>query len=100
VKFSGKHYAQTADIDLGARAWTPIGYGMYIDDGRGISFSGHFNGNGHSISNLKIGGVAIGVFTASCRADAILYFHENFQRDKKMSDDCSAQAEAQFARLN
>lgn len=41
---------QTADIDLGGMDWEPIGKNRYY------SFGGVYNGNGHTISNLKIQG--------------------------------------------
>ena len=48
--FSGKAYRMTADIDLAAFAdFTPIG--NYEDD---IPFTGIIDGDGHTISNLKI----------------------------------------------
>ena len=43
------YYIQTADIDLKGKSWTPIG--LY-DDSRHY-FSGHYNGNYHSIKNLS-----------------------------------------------
>ena len=45
------HYILTADIDLGGKAWTPIGDG-YLDSV--YSFTGTFDGNGHTISGLNI----------------------------------------------
>lgn len=41
----------TADIDLAGKIWTPIG--VCSDWTRG-HFTGTFNGNGHTISNLKV----------------------------------------------
>ena len=46
-KYAGKYFRLEADLDLNQRVWTPIGtYGKY--------FSGHFDGNGHSISGLVV----------------------------------------------
>ena len=46
-----KHYKQTANIDLASVAnWTPIG----LNTPATSQFSGSYDGNGHTISNLKI----------------------------------------------
>ena len=45
--YSGKTIVLTADIDLGNEEWTPIGNSSK-------KFSGHFDGQNHTISNLKI----------------------------------------------
>lgn len=45
------YYILTADIDLGGKAWTPIGDG-YLDSV--YSFTGTFDGNGHTISGLNV----------------------------------------------
>jgi len=49
------YYELGADIDLGAWGnWTPIGSGTYM----GVdAFIGHFDGKGHTISNLTASGV-------------------------------------------
>lgn len=44
-------YILTADIDLGGKAWTPIGDG-YLDSFK--SFPGTFDGDGYTISGLNI----------------------------------------------
>lgn len=48
---NGKYYKLDNDIDLSSTAykdnWTPLGAGTR-------AFEGHFDGNGHTISNLKI----------------------------------------------
>lgn len=46
-------YILTADVDLGGEAtpWTPIGYGP---TGDGYIFTGSFDGNGHTVSNLYL----------------------------------------------
>ena len=41
------YYRLTADIDLGGVAWTPLGTGL-------VPFAGHFDGQGHVISNLTV----------------------------------------------
>ena len=46
-KYQGKTVILGADIDLANMDWTPIGKS-------GTSFNGTFDGNGHTISNLKI----------------------------------------------
>jgi hypothetical protein len=50
--YSGKTVVLTADIDLNNEEWTPIGQ----TGGNGVAtyFRGRFDGNGHTISNLKI----------------------------------------------
>ncbi len=45
---SGTVYRLTADLDLGGRAWTPIGFDS------NLPFSGCFDGGGHRICNFKI----------------------------------------------
>lgn len=45
--FAGETVELTADIDLNSEEWTPIG-------NAGNTFQGNFNGNGHTISNLKV----------------------------------------------
>ena len=45
--YSGKTVALAQDIDLNQIEWTPIGDGIH-------AFMGNFNGNGHTIKNLKI----------------------------------------------
>lgn len=46
--FTGKTIKLTADIDLGENLWQPIGTQI------SLSFSGDFDGNGHTISNLLV----------------------------------------------
>ena len=68
TSFQGKVVALTSDIQLRGQ-WTPIGMGKY--DGAshsvyGAAFDGIFNGNGHSISGLRIStgsaGESVGLF--------------------------------------
>lgn len=44
---AGAYYVLTDNIDLGAHYWTPIGNGSH-------QFNGHFDGQGHEISNMSI----------------------------------------------
>ncbi|WP_164906072.1 S-layer homology domain-containing protein [Gudongella oleilytica] len=47
------NFIQTADIDLSGVSWTPIGWvSNYYD--QNLPFNGHYDGQGYSISNLKI----------------------------------------------
>ncbi len=50
INYSEKYFLLENNIDLNNIEWTPIGYGDYY-------FSGYFDGNGHTISNLKISDV-------------------------------------------
>ena len=45
--YGDKFYRLTADIDLGGMEWMPIGM-------EGASFAGYFDGNAHTIRNLRI----------------------------------------------
>jgi putative cell wall-binding protein len=58
------HYIQMADIDLGTAPWNAGDGWLPIGDGD-TSFSGVFDGNGYSITNLTIqrpGGMYVGLF--------------------------------------
>ena len=46
--YTGKHFRLDANLDLDGREWTPIGY---TDT---AAFGGHFDGNGHTVSNFRI----------------------------------------------
>lgn len=46
-QYEGKYFSLLCDIDLNNLDWTPIGNGIY-------SFMGIFDGNGHTIKNLRI----------------------------------------------
>lgn len=48
----GAYYQLGADINLGSSGWTPIG--SYTDASVNSPFTGVFDGNGHTISNLQI----------------------------------------------
>ena len=50
-QFKGKYFKLTADIDLNGINWTPIGTNSKGDH---MAFLGHFDGAGHTISNLYI----------------------------------------------
>ena len=56
--YEGKYFVQTADIDLGGKEWTPIGFQDINDaktDGKAAApFSGVYNGNGYKITGLSI----------------------------------------------
>lgn len=49
AEHQGSYYKLTADINYN-NTWSPIGTGTEEDDGE---FFGYFDGNGHSITNLK-----------------------------------------------
>jgi ankyrin repeat protein len=67
-RYAGKHFKLTRDIDLNGLNWMPIGlYSRGYSDRDGVlhpgtscEFSGHFNGNGRTVRNLK---VDLGVFS-------------------------------------
>lgn len=52
VSFQGKTIKLSADIDLGGKEWTPIGW--YKDKNSAAPFEGTFDGSEHTISNLYI----------------------------------------------
>ena len=53
--FKGKTVNLNSSIDLNSEEWTPIGNGSRLSNIiSGRSFQGTFNGNGNTISNLKI----------------------------------------------
>lgn len=47
ITYSGKYFSLLCDINLNNIDWTPIGNGIH-------SFMGNFEGNGHTVENLKI----------------------------------------------
>ncbi|MCR4740070.1 MAG: carboxypeptidase regulatory-like domain-containing protein [Lachnospiraceae bacterium] len=47
--YSGETFMLTSDIDLSAHYWTPIG------NSYAHTFKGTFNGNGHTITGLRVG---------------------------------------------
>ncbi len=60
--YAGKHIRLTANVDLGGRAWAPIGFSRI---GRTLAFSGVFDGNGRTISGLSlkhVGKEPVGLF--------------------------------------
>lgn len=60
--YANTFFKQTADIDLGNEAWTPIGKMDNANDKK--SFQGTYDGGGYQITNLKItnGGRHVGLF--------------------------------------
>ena len=57
-KYKDTYFELTEDIDLGGKAWTPIGKtasDLLSGGGNYCFFSGNFDGNGHTIKNLSIG---------------------------------------------
>ncbi len=48
TKFEGVYFKLTVDLDLGNKLWAPIG------QIKANYFSGHFDGDGHTISNLNV----------------------------------------------
>ena len=56
--YKGETVVLTADIDLNNTAWTPIGSFNYDRDAQAyanvVAFMGTFDGQGHTISNLKV----------------------------------------------
>ena len=39
TSYEGKYFTQTADIDLGGKEWTPIGYCLSFKDSHGVSMN-------------------------------------------------------------
>lgn len=46
--YEGKYLKLSADLDLGNKPWSPIGFS------KGGAFRGNFDGDGHTISNLNV----------------------------------------------
>ena len=63
--FAGKYIALDADIDLNGEAWTPIGH----CEGGLMTFQGHFDGRGHTVSNMTIGSKDTPVADSGYRMD-------------------------------
>ena len=85
-------YVLTADIDLAGAEWTPLG--TFVPSGESeeeqempsldYAFIGTFNGNGHTISNLKIDqpeGWALGLFGCIAGAEISNFTLENAEVD-------------------
>lgn len=56
VTFEDNYFILENDIDLALNEWIPIGY-YYADEEKGnlvYSFNGHFNGNGHKVTNVQM----------------------------------------------
>ena len=82
------NYVLTADIDLAGSEWTPIG--TWVPSGEteeeqeipspDHAFTGTFDGNGHTISNLKIDqpqGLTLGLFGCIANAEVRNFTVEN-----------------------
>ncbi len=57
AEYAGAYFRLTADVNLGGRAWTPIGKHATYHNGSNYvvgDFSGVFDGDGHTISNLFV----------------------------------------------
>ena len=89
------NYVLTADIDLAGVEWTPIG--TWVPSGESeeeqeipspeFAFTGTFDGNGHTISNLKIDqpeGLALGLFGCISGAEVRNFTVENASVDGSM----------------
>ena len=50
--FSGTYFLMTADLDYSEKSYTPIGNGYNLYN----RFCGHFDGGGHTISNVTLSG--------------------------------------------
>lgn len=53
--YKSKYYKLTADLNMKANNWIPIGYAS-----TSYAFTGNFDGDGHTISNISINGVYSG----------------------------------------
>lgn len=51
--YAGETIALGNDIDLAGKTWVPIGYSSRSSDTSGYVFSGTFNGQNHTITNIK-----------------------------------------------
>ena len=62
--FSGETVRLCKDIDLGSVEWTPIGGNSNTDGSSARRFSGIFEGDGHTVSNLSVseGNFYVGFF--------------------------------------
>ncbi|MBP3413140.1 MAG: heparinase II/III family protein [Oscillospiraceae bacterium] len=52
--FAGQTFRLGADLDLASREWIPIGGNTTAPSNSGYAFAGTFDGQGHSIRNLRI----------------------------------------------
>jgi The GLUG motif len=62
------YYSLSNDITLTSENFTPIG----VSGGTGVPFNGHFNGNGHVITGLKISGDIFYCGFFGCTSDATI----------------------------
>lgn len=78
ASYSDKYYILTADIDLSGKVWAGIGVIRYsyssnvLQSATMFGFSGSFNGNGHTISNLTTLGL-YSISKSSIEGDYDLY---------------------------
>jgi hypothetical protein len=56
-KFASKNFILVNDIDLEGKEWEPIGWFNSLAPKNNVRFSGVFDGRGHVIRGLKIGGL-------------------------------------------
>lgn len=93
------HYVLTADIDLGGEEWTPIG--SYAPSGESeeeqeipsdeYAFTGTFDGQGHTISNLSIhqpDGWALGLFGCIANTQIGNFTLENAEVEGTIMGSC------------
>jgi hypothetical protein len=76
TRFAGGHYALVSDIGLSGGEWTPIAhiYNYPTSEMASLSFSGVFDGRGHSISGLTVRGednTHLGLFGAVGRGGQV-----------------------------
>ncbi len=94
------NYVLTADIDLAGAEWTPVG--TWVASGESEeemeipspdhAFTGTFDGNGFTISNLKIDqpeGIALGLFGCISNAEISNFTIENASVDGAMMSGCA-----------
>ncbi len=72
----------TCNIDLNNQEWTPIGFGSSnaygIPDGNSLWFDGNFDGEGHTIKNLKITTFEGGGIESQTSASGVALFGHTF----------------------
>lgn len=55
--YAGAYFELTRDIDLGGMDWIPIGFyqnASQVNAGEPAAFTGHFDGNGKTVSNFRL----------------------------------------------
>lgn len=94
------NYVLTADIDLAGAEWTPLGSFSPAGEGEeeqeipdaDLAFTGTFDGQGHTISNLTINqpaGMAVGLFGCIANAEVGNFTLENATVDASMMAACA-----------